>query len=76
MEILQHKQQFGIFGMRILARDRTVIVQNIWFDQPSQVDASWERLEVPQGKEIIGVHGFYDGSYVRGLGLQVWTPKP
>jgi len=40
------------------------------------VATTWKTIEVPPGKEIIGVHGTHDGDYMTNLGLIVWTPNP
>lgn len=69
MQILQNKTHFGIYGIRFLDRDHAVIVQEIWFKSANSNEASWEKLEVPEGREIIGVHGYHDETYIRGIGL-------
>jgi len=73
--LLQHPTQYSIYGLRLLDSDRAVIVQEIWQrDHPEE--AMWVHLDVPEGKEIVGLHGNHDGSHIRAIGLQVWTPNP
>ena len=73
--VLQNPTSFAIYGLRFLDKERTVIVQEIWErDYPDS--AGWTMMDVPDSNEIIGLHGNHDGSHIRALGLQVWTPNP
>ena len=75
MGILQHPRHFNIYGLRFLDKERSVIVQKIWeVEHPEE--AQWFTLYVPDGREIIGMHGIHNGAQIRGLGLQVWYPNP
>lgn len=74
VELLLNKEKNIFYGVRFLDEDRTVIVQKESEDDVTE-GSEWERLKVPNNREIIGMHGVHDGIYVRGLGLIVWKPK-
>lgn len=41
----------------------------------SQVN-SWRHFRIPNGYQLIGVHGTDDGTYLKSFGLIIWTPNP
>ena len=68
--------QGNIFGMQIIDDEGEFLMNEQWFTPAEGVATAWKRVEIPEGKEIIGVHATHDGDYITNLGLIVWSPNP
>lgn len=73
VEVNIRDAESNIYGIRFIDTNGSKIQERQWRRSSS---ASWIRIEVPEGMEIIGFHGSHDGNYIKQLGLILWTPNP
>ena len=65
--------QSNIFGIRFMDHRDRQIQERQWRRSGT---ARWVKILVPPEQEVIGFHGSHDGSYIKSLGLILWTPNP
>lgn len=73
VEINVRETENNIYGIRFLDSNGNKVQERQW---RRSNNASWTRIEIPPGMEIIGFHGSHDGNYIKQLGLILWIPNP
>lgn len=73
VEVNIRDSESNIYGIRFIDSNGNKVQERQWRRSTS---ASWVRIEVPQGMEIVGFHGSHDGNYIKQLGLILWSPNP
>ncbi len=63
----------NIYGLRMLNDEGEYLLNENWYESE---DSVWKHFHIPDGQEIIGLHGSADDEYIRSLGPILWNPNP